>query len=81
MFDMREANDQFSSEDSNVRVLQDYIGHTDEGENHMVRAVIEEINGDSMEEEEHDEPVTMILDSGADAPAFPASRASAGEKR
>jgi len=32
VFDMREANDQFSSEDSNVRVLQDYIGHTDEGE-------------------------------------------------
>ena len=46
----------------------------------MVRAVIEEINGDSMEEE-HDEPVTMILDLGADAFVFPASRASAGEHR
>ena len=82
VFDMREAHGKFSSDDSNVRVLQYIlIGDTDPGEDHMVRAVIEEINGDSMEEEEHDEPVTMILDSGADAPAFPASRASAGEHR
>ena len=80
MFDMREANDQFSSEDSNVRVLQEYIGHTDEGDNHMVRAVIEEINDDSMEEE-HDEPLTMILENTAGAPGFPASWASAGGHR
>ena len=81
VFDMREAHGKFSSDDSNVRVLQYIlIGDTDPGEDHMVRAVIEEINGDSMEEE-RDEPVTMILDSGADAPAFPASRASAGEHR
>ena len=73
MFDMKEANDQFSSEDSNVRVFHYYMGDADEGADHMVRAVIEEINEDPGEEEEeeedeedeeHDEPVTVIFDSG-----------------
>ena len=34
----------------------------------------------NLAEEEHEEPVTIILDSGADAPAFPATWASAGVK-
>lgn len=55
MFDMREANDQFSSEDSNVRGFRYYMGDTDEGGAHMVRAVIEEINEDPEEEEEEEE--------------------------
>lgn len=54
MFDMREANDQFSSEDSNVRGFRYYMGDTDEGGAHMVRAVIEEINEDPEEEEEEE---------------------------
>ena len=34
----------------------------------------------NLAEEEHEEPVTIILDLGADAPAFPATWASAGVK-
>ena len=71
---MREANDQFSSEDSSVRVLQYYIGDAEDGEDHVVRAVVEEINEEPVEEEQ-EEP-----DSGADAAIFPVTWMSDGAK-
>ena len=62
IFDMR---DDFSSEGS-IRVVTHYIAHEDEkvGE---IRAVVTQVD----EDVEYGEPVSIIIDSGADAPIFP----------
>ena len=71
VFDMR---DEFSSEGSIRAVTYHYIG--DEGEKDgEIRAVME-VNGD----EELEEPVPIIIGSGADAPIFPSAWRSAGRK-
>ena len=76
VFDMR---DNYSSEGSVVRVIQYYIGDSDEDMDVDIRAVVEEIDEhESLDLEEPNSPTTIILDSGADAPIFPASWISAG---
>ena len=78
VFDMR---DNYSSEGSVVRVIQYYIGDSDEDMDVDIRAVVEEIDEhESLDLEEPNSPTTIILDSGADAPIFPASWISAGFK-
>ena len=68
IFDMR---DDFSSEGS-IRVVTHYIGREDEkvGE---IRAVVTQVD----EDVEYGEPVSIIIDSGADAPIFPSAWRSA----
>ncbi len=70
IFDMR---DDFSSEGS-IRVVTHYIGDEDEkvGE---IRAVAEVDEND-----EYEDPVAIIIDSGADAPIFPSAWRSAGRR-
>ena len=68
IFDMRED---FSSEGS-IRVVTHYIGDEDE-EVGEIRAMAE------VDEDEEHEMVSIIIDSGADAPIFPSAwRSAAG---
>ena len=71
IFDMR---DDFSSEGS-IRVVTHYIAHEDEkvGE---IRAVVTQVD----EDVEYGEPVSIIIESGADAPIFPSAWRRAGGK-
>ena len=74
-FDLRELASGFSSEES-IRVVNEfYIGDEDEIDKGMVRMVAEA--GSEFEEEEK---VTIIIDSGADAPIFPATWKKSGVK-
>ena len=71
VFDMR---DNYSSEDSVVRVVQYYRGDSDDDMDVDIRAVVEEIDEEvPMALGEPNNVTTIILDSGADAPIFPAS--------
>ena len=69
IFDMRED---FSSEGS-IRVVTHYIGDEDE-EVGEIRAMAE------VDEDEEHEMVSIIIDSGADAPIFPSAWRSAGRR-
>ena len=72
-FDLREMASGFSSEES-IRVVNEfYIGDEDEIDKGMVRTVAEV--GSEFEE---GEKVTIIIDSGADAPIFPATWKTSG---
>ena len=71
VFDMRELGGTFSSEDS-IRAVHYFIGDEDE--------TIEENGEETNCLAGHERPTSIILDSGADAPIFPASWIWAGEK-